>query len=321
MDEKSPKKAMRVRSGGRRLRQRTTSVLPSLLTLANLLCGFAAIFYATRMTALGQTEIFTRLDVAAYLIFLGMVFDSLDGRLARITKRTTELGAQLDSMSDMVTFGVAPAVLAVQLVRIGTSFDRPPQLDQYFDRIILISAAAYVVCCALRLARFNLELQQPGDDDHLSFKGLPSPAAAGALASLVLLHQRFAPGSVTQETPSTGAQATAIAIVVIALLLAAAMVSTLRYTHLVNRYLRGRAPFAYIATVVVSALLLLIDLRSSLSVAFIAYALSRPSAYLRDRVLRRGRRGSSPPPAREWGSLSAPEAQRTGGPDDGAPRR
>jgi CDP-diacylglycerol--serine O-phosphatidyltransferase len=251
-------------------------VLPSALTLGNLLCGFAAIFYASRPAHLSGGEAnlvlgyWTPLTVAGSLVFIGMIFDALDGRVARMTRQTSELGEQLDSMADMVTFGVAPAFCVIQLVDIGVPFLGAARVDTYFDRAVLVIAGVYAACCALRLARYNIEIDNPEEIDHLSFKGLPSPAAAGTVASLVLLHQ-----SLIADHATLGL-VTGVGMVLITLLTAVGMVSTMRYPHLLNRYLRGRAPFHIIATAVLLLIPLLLELHITIAVAFVAYALSTP---------------------------------------------
>ena len=94
-------------------------------------------------------------------------------------------------MADMVTFGVAPAFLAVQLIGVETPFVSMAN-DQMFDRVVVMVACIYVACTALRLARFNIiQATEADKTNHLSFEGLPSPGAAGTVASLVLLHQHF----------------------------------------------------------------------------------------------------------------------------------
>lgn len=269
-------------------------VLPSAFTLANLLCGFAAVFYASRMP--GVDRLFpdlSPLTLAAGLIFLGMIFDALDGRVARMTRQTSELGEQLDSMADMVTFGVAPAFLVIQLADIGAPFFGLERFDTFFDRVVLVIAAVYVACCALRLARFNIEIGLPGESDHLSFKGLPSPAAAGTVASLVLVHESWllqVAQSLAAAEPGVSVDVAGLVVMVmmaIVLLTAVAMVSTMRYTHLLNRYIRGRAPFAYLATGVVLMVPLTIYPELTLAIGFTAYALSTPSAMLYRRVRER----------------------------------
>ncbi|QNN21462.1 phosphatidylcholine/phosphatidylserine synthase [Planctomycetales bacterium ZRK34] len=265
----------------RRLRRRISParmarVLPSALTLGNLLCGFAAIFYASRPALLpgGEPNLvlgyWTPLTFAGSLVFIGMIFDALDGRVARMTRQTSELGEQLDSMSDMVTFGVAPAFCVIQLVDIGVPFLGAARVDTYFDRAVLVIAGVYAACCALRLARYNIEIDNPEESDHLSFKGLPSPAAAGTVASLVLLHQSLI------ADHATASVITGIGMVLITLLTAVGMVSTMRYPHLLNKYLRGRAPFHIIATAVLLLIPAMLDLNITLAVVFVAYALSTP---------------------------------------------
>lgn len=269
-------------------------VLPSLLTLSNLLCGFGAIFYASRPFVRGDEGTYVLghwqpLSVAAVLIFLGMLFDALDGRLARMTRQTSELGEQLDSMADMVTFGVAPAFMLIELVDIGTPFIGSAGADTFLDRAVLVIAAVYVGCCALRLARFNIETEGPEEVNHNSFKGLPSPAAGGTIAGLLLLH-----ASLLGEY-QTIAEVTGVGLVLVALLVAAAMVSTVPYSHVANRYLRGRAPFHYVAGLVIALPLLLLLPELTLAVAFSAYALSAPLGLLMRRL--RQFRASGPQPA------------------------
>lgn len=252
-------------------------VLPSAFTLGNLLAGFAAVFYASRLP--GAERVFPDISVltlAASLIFIGMIFDALDGRVARITRQTSELGEQLDSMADMVTFGVAPAFLVIQMANIGAPFFGTERVGMLWDRVVLAVAGAYVACCALRLARFNIEVNLPEEADHLTFKGLPSPAAAGTVAALILLHESIKP---TLDSALTADTAAAF-MVAIVLLTAVAMVSTMRYTHLLNRYVRGRAPFAYIATAVLLMIPLLVWPQLTLAVGFTAYALSTPVSLL-----------------------------------------
>jgi CDP-diacylglycerol---serine O-phosphatidyltransferase len=270
----------------RRLRpSRMLRVLPSLFTLGNLLCGFAAIFYAFRYPGRENA-----LEIAAALVFVGMVFDALDGRIARLTRQTSQMGEQLDSMADLATFGLAPAFLVINLVEIGTPFfgEAHPFWGRYFERFVLVVTAVYAACTALRLARFNAELEQPGEADHMSFKGLPSPAAAGTVASLVLLQQLL----LGRQPPDADiplfrdpAKLTAIGLVLITLLTAVAMVSTMRYVHVMNRYMRDRAPIHYVGAAVFVLIPLLTVPQFTLSIIFVAYALSAPGMLL----LRRGR--------------------------------
>jgi len=275
-----PTRAQRRARRGRIVARKTVATVPTLLTLGNLLCGFAAIFAASRVV--GDVTVlpleWTPLTFAAIFIFIGMACDSLDGGVARLTRSSSELGEQLDSMADMVTFGVAPAFLAVQLVGVGVPFISELETgDALFDRAAVVIAAIYVACAALRLARFNIELDDEEDEDeaHASFRGLPSPGAAGTVASLVLLHQHF-----LAHFPADHwlVQVAAIGMVAVMLLAALAMVSTFAYVHVVNRYVRGRAPIGSFAHAVVVALLLVIYPQAALAGVFVIYALSAPLA-------------------------------------------
>ena len=254
----------------------TAAMLPTLLTLGNVLSGGAAIFLASRPLDTPLPWSWTPLTFAAAFIFLGMVFDALDGRIARLTGSTSELGAQLDSMADMVTFGVAPAFVAVQLVGIGTPF-LTARADKYFDRMTLIIAGIYVACTALRLARFNIEIDEPEEADHMSFKGLPSPAAAGTVASVILLHQHFLVHLKPNHWATTLSEVTMVAVMLLA---AFAMVSSLRYVHVLNRYFRARATFGTLTRVVVVLLGLTINAQVAVATALVVYALSAPGMWL-----------------------------------------
>jgi len=261
------RRAMMVRRG--------VAVAPTLMTLGNLLCGFAAIFIASRATNEGFPNNWTQPTVAVLFIFLGMVFDGLDGRVARLTRSESELGEQLDSMADLVTFGVAPAFVVIQLVRVGSPFIGGT--DYVFGRLALIVAGIYVACAALRLARFNIETAEDDDPRHDSFKGMPTPGAAGTVASLVLLHEYFLRRSGVPEPGSPEdwtVRAAAVAMVVIAGVMALAMVSTLRYPHVLNRYFRRRANLRTLVVIVVLAGLLMLHPQGSLAAVMVAYALS-----------------------------------------------
>ncbi|REJ95018.1 MAG: CDP-diacylglycerol--serine O-phosphatidyltransferase [Planctomycetota bacterium] len=162
---------------------RLIAVLPTMLTLANGACGFGAITFAaklgpTEVTGAGPVEAVQASFIAASLIFLAMLFDMLDGSVARLMKQTSELGAQLDSLCDAVSFGVAPAFLMLQVVsKELVEYGGIP----YWPRLLWTIAVLYAMCAILRLARFNVETDE--DDSHGQFSGLPSPAAAGAIAA------------------------------------------------------------------------------------------------------------------------------------------
>lgn len=274
------------RRRSRLARLKSVAILPTLLTLGNVLCGFAAIFYAARPMNTPIPWQWTPVEVAAWLIFLGMAFDALDGRVARMTKQTSELGAQLDSLADMVTFGVAPAFMITQQIsgvhELGLPFIGHAG-DTVFSRLVVVIAGLYVVCCALRLARFNVETTDVSESAHLYFNGLPSPGAAGTVASMILLVGMLLRN---QKVPNWTLNGLAIAMVMLTLLVAFAMVSNLRYIHVMNRFMRGRAKFDLLVKIVVVFILLIISLRGAMVGGFVIYALSAPTMALWRRTRR-----------------------------------
>ncbi|MGY1617504.1 CDP-diacylglycerol--serine O-phosphatidyltransferase [Geodermatophilus sp. SYSU D00691] len=153
-----------VRGSGRRARRRTLATLPSLFTLANMMCGFAAILVSIR----GQYTL------AAILVGLSVVFDIADGAVARLVGAVTPFGLQFDSLADLVSFGMAPALLAFTLFSEG---------DDAFDPLGWIACALWVACAAIRLARFNTTIDPTADKRY--FVGMPSPGAAGVVLASV----------------------------------------------------------------------------------------------------------------------------------------
>jgi CDP-diacylglycerol---serine O-phosphatidyltransferase len=262
------------------------SVFPTLCTLGNLVAGFAAIHYAAKpFDYAGGLWGWSGLSIAAILVFIGMIFDAVDGSIARLTRSTTDLGAQLDSLSDMVTFGIAPAFMTIVLVShyVGDGRDLTligPGADSIFGRIIWAIAAVYVCCAALRLARFNVETPSAAAESHMIFRGLPSPGAAGAVVSLILLQQHLEGAFVEEEIPRAFTRAWALGIPFIVILTAFGMVSSLPYVHVINRYFRGRRSFRYVTYLVILLVLLIWEFRFVLALAFCAYALSAPSQAL-----------------------------------------
>src|ERR1700742_91974 len=168
---------------GKRIRnpklRRGIFLLPSLFTVGNLLCGY----YASVATLLGSDHSGDPFDRAAKAIGLAMVFDALDGRVARLTGTNTEFGGQFDSLADVVTFGIAPGLLAYSWgVRNLPGLDVAQGVQQiaHFGWWFCL---AFVVCCAWRLARFNVQGMAPGGSKY--FVGMPTPAAAGMIAATV----------------------------------------------------------------------------------------------------------------------------------------
>lgn len=164
---------------------RKIQLLPNLITLGNAFCGLLAIAKAVDALALSGSPglFYARMEQACMLVFVAMILDALDGFVARLTKSASEIGAQLDSFSDLVTFGIAPAVLAKVLIE----HDGPLVGYGGNPRIHFLAAAAFSIFAILRLARFNLD-NDSERESHVEFRGLPSPAAAGALTSTMWLY-------------------------------------------------------------------------------------------------------------------------------------
>ena len=246
---------VRRRRGLRRLKD--VPVLPSLVTLGNLFFGFLAIAKvadALRTATPGApfSAVVDLFEVAAILIFVAMVFDALDGRIARMTGQATPFGAQLDSMADMVTFGVAPAYLGKVLVDWHAQTDANNLLPKH-PKLFYVAAAIYVLCAALRLARFNVETGTD-EDDHKEFKGLPSPAAAAVVASLVAFFcTRDDPKEVLGRMVFAKEQFDWIVIGMPAVLvvLGLLMVSRVPYPHAMHAMVKGRHSFPFLAGLVV----------------------------------------------------------------------
>ncbi len=149
--------------------------IPNILTLFNLIAGSFAIFYAFEMS--------DKLYLASLFIFIALIFDFLDGFVARLLKSESKIGAQLDSLSDLVSFGIAPAVISFQMLKYALEI-KSFSIDLAFvDIIIMISPILLIVAAALRLAKFNSD-----DRQSSSFMGLATPASALFFASLPLLN-------------------------------------------------------------------------------------------------------------------------------------
>jgi CDP-diacylglycerol--serine O-phosphatidyltransferase len=249
----------------------TIQVLPTLVTLGNVLAGVLALSYlidAWGATGDARGRLWAQ---AAVAILAGMVCDALDGRVARLTGAASSFGAELDSLADVVTFGVAPALLAKSIAQAS--------LPDLSPRVATMLVIVYTIGAALRLARYNVEsnrVAEPGHETRV-FRGLPSPGAAGVLATLALLHVDY------------GLDAIAIALLGAAPVCGVLMVSRLAYPHVVNRWLTA-------AQSPVAILLLLVALyvgihypAPSLGLLFVGYALSGPVVWVGKLVLGRPR--------------------------------
>ena len=198
---------------------------------------------------------------AALAMFVAMALDTADGRVARITNTESVFGAEYDSLSDMVAFGVAPALVAFSW---GLS-----SLGQFG----WVATFVYMACAALRLARFNTK------GDNASFTGLASPSAAAIIACCIWVWVTYVGG-----TPSLGA---ASAMAVITALTGLLMVSNFKYfsPKLIN--FKGRVPFVTLVFIVLGFAVLLVDPPTVLLVLFTTYALSGPAQYVWRRTRKR----------------------------------
>lgn len=153
------------------------SILPSLFTVGNIFCAY----YSVMSTLNGKW------DHAAVAIGIGYILDGLDGRVARLTGTSTEFGAQLDSLADVLTFGIAPAILAFAWgIGLGVTPAAVNPIVQHVRSGGWLMTFAFVICGALRLARFNVQAQKPVDSSSKRyFVGLPIPAGAGLIAAIV----------------------------------------------------------------------------------------------------------------------------------------
>lgn len=252
------------------------AILPSLITLINGICGFAAICFASE----GAGRTFSKLDipyfaVSGYLIFIAMVADMLDGRVARMSHSTSSFGGQLDSLCDIVSFGVAPAFLIFKLLhfKLLELVNPPVFFFGSLQRFIWIAAAVYLVCSAIRLARFNVENEED-ETSHMDFIGLPTPAAAGVLASLVVYYE-----DVILELPNESILFNVSEAVIIYLLpfvtigVAVLMVSRVSYPHVFNHYLKGRKPLTNLVWAMITIGLLIWFLQTTMVICFCGFAL------------------------------------------------
>jgi CDP-diacylglycerol---serine O-phosphatidyltransferase len=283
---------------------RTIAVFPTLLTLGNLICGFFAIVVAARIekpikatdvpAAIERTDegiadaaadasaAFDLYDahandardardarnlmISGWLIFLAMVFDGLDGYVARLARSTSDFGAELDSLCDVVSFGVAPGFLLVKMC---------PKFTVVHDQTIWIIAAAYAACAALRLARFNVETTD--DDEHLHFSGLPSPAAAAVIAGFAIMFYKLRLDIGPQSFKESVDSWLQYTLPFFGLMLAALMVSRIRYPHITNRVLRGQRSFGHVVAVVFFFVAIMVARGYALPVAASVFAIYGPA--------------------------------------------
>jgi CDP-diacylglycerol--serine O-phosphatidyltransferase len=217
-------------------------VLPSLITTAGLFAGFYSIIATFRGDYL----------IAAVSIMAANVFDALDGRIARVTKTTSHFGIQYDSLCDLVAFGVAPAILVYRWAL------------QPWGTWGWLAASLYVTCGALRLARFNV---QHDNVERRHFIGLPIPAAAEMIATTVLLYYFFGSEGVSHKQ---------LILLLVVYVLAALMVSNIRYFSFKEIHIHRRQPFWVLVAIIVLLKLFIAEPQLFLFTGFLLYVASGP---------------------------------------------
>lgn len=237
-------------------RRRGIYLLPNLFTTAALFAGFYAIVAAMN----------DRFEAAAVAIFIAMILDGLDGRVARLTNTQSEFGAEYDSLSDMVSFGLAPALIIYEWSLSG------------MGKIGWLAAFIYTAGAALRLARFNTQV---GIADKRYFQGLASPSAAAIVAGLVWVGVDYGINGTEMRVLS----------VILTLGCGLLMVSNVRYYSFKDLDFKGHVPFMALLVVVLIFVLVTLNPPTVLFGSFSIYALSGLVTTLL--LMRRRRRGSS----------------------------
>ena len=223
-------------------------LLPNLLTTGAMFGGFYAVVAAMQ----------GKFEAAAVAVFIAMILDGLDGRVARMTNTQTEFGAQYDSLSDLISFGVAPGLVMYQWALVNLQ-----SLGAAWGKAGWLAAFVYVACAALRLARFNTQI---GKVDKRFFVGLPSPAAAAVMVGMVWVFHDL-------EVTGRNVQIPAFMLTLAVGLL---MVSNVSFYSFKDFDLRNRVPFVAVLVVLLVFALTTLDPPKVLFGVFLLYALSGP---------------------------------------------
>lgn len=264
---------------------RTISVLPTLFTLGNLVCGFFAIVVAARIdkpespSAIDPVQLYAVMQ-SGWLIFVAMLFDALDGHVARLARTSSDFGAELDSLCDLVSFGVAPAFLLVKMC---------PRFEFFHPDAVWIIAASFAACAALRLARFNVE--SGDEDEHLYFQGLPSPAAAGSIAGFAIIFYTLlckeGPRAVDPELARQIYTVLQTVLPFFAVLVGLLMVSRIPYPHVTNQVFRGQKSFSHIVKLLFALVAVMVIRGYAVPVVFCVFVLGSPIRYVWEKVVQR----------------------------------
>jgi CDP-diacylglycerol---serine O-phosphatidyltransferase len=225
-------------------------IIPSSFTVSNIFCGFYSITSAIR----GEFEL------AGILIGIAMILDALDGRIARLTKTTSDFGVQLDSLADAITFGVAPGVLCYQWS--FSQFDQPT-----IHRAGWLVCFLFLVCAASRLARFNV--QTTGSPDKRYFTGMPTPAAAGVVGSTIYCFPDAFPPTIYF----------AVATLLVMFLLSYLMVSRVKYRTFKDINMRQPHSWRVVSVIALIIFGIALDPHYALLIISMLYALSGMIGY------------------------------------------
>jgi CDP-diacylglycerol--serine O-phosphatidyltransferase len=228
-------------------------LLPNLFTTANMFCGFYAIGAAIHGNFL----------TAAWSILVGMIFDSMDGRVARLTRATSAFGVEYDSLSDLISFGMAPALVTYLWCL------------EPFGRIGWLAAFLYVVCAALRLARFNVLVNSV---PKKYFQGLPSPLAAATVATSVIFYDEMA-----LKLPKENYM------LAVTFLLASLMISTVRFTSFKEVKVSRENSFGILAVIILTVVLMAVKPEITLFAMCLLYIVLGLLVDLHRVVFRRGK--------------------------------
>ncbi len=273
-------------------------IYPTLMTLGNAICGLIAIGFSTKFLGVLaeaeglyralESEHYQWLQWAGMLIFLGMLFDTLDGQVARWTNQVSRFGLHLDSLCDVITFGVAPAFIMLSFSEV---------LD---DRFIQGIAGIYTLCAIMRLARYNVEAETESGVGNY-FRGLPSPAAAGAIATFAIAMPdvMFLVASADSQEQRIGNLICDIAMVLVPLLtfaLACLMVSRVPYPHLGKQLAsrsKSRKNFVRLVQILFAVVGILMFQEIALPVIFLYYLCASPCTILWHKIMKNRRRASA----------------------------
>ena len=271
-------------------------IYPTLMTLGNAICGLIAIGFSTKfLGVLAEAEGYRALNSDSYqwlqwagmLIFLGMLFDTLDGQVARWTNQVSRFGLHLDSLCDVITFGVAPAFIMLSFSEVLPA------------RFIQGIAGIYTLCAIMRLARYNVEAETESGVGNY-FRGLPSPAAAGAIATFAIAMPdvMFLVNNPDPQQQKVGIIIYDISMILVPLLtfaLACLMVSRVPYPHLGKQLAsrrKSRKNFVRLVQILFAVVGILMFRELALPVIFLYYLCASPCSILWHKITRYRRRPS-----------------------------